>query len=330
MILYNTDLFNEVLIKPCQEGADVLKIISGYASSAMAFHHLEELRHNKLEAHISLLLGMCPTDGISYSNHQGFLNITNSAYSNKFSCGYIFKTPPVHSKLYIWCKKNRLYKSFIGSANYTQNAFSKKQREIVTELDDKNIIEYFSLLEKDSIYCNNQDADLLIRVYNDKNYYRTHLHEELENGSIKTISPQNDVNSRTIFLVDRTGKVQNTAGLNWGHRTNNPNRNKNEAYIQLPPDVYKSDFFPAKPQHFTVITDDSKTFICRRAQKTGTPGAAIETPHNNALLGEYFRNRMGLANGAFVTRQDLDNYGRIDVTFYKFDDENYYMDFSVL
>jgi hypothetical protein len=55
----------------------------------------------------------------------------------------------------------------------------------------------------------------------------------------------------------------------------------------------------------------------------------IETPHNNALLGEYFRNRMGLANGAFVTRKDLKLYGRDDVKFYKFDDENYYMDFSV-
>jgi hypothetical protein len=326
-----TDLYMQTLIQPCTEGADHLKIISGYATSAMAFHHLEELRNKNLNVHISLLLGMCPADGISFSNHHGFLNIINSDYSSKFTCGYIFKIPPVHSKLYIWYKKNKLYKSFIGSANYTQNAFSKNQREAVAEINNSNVTSYFSLLEKDSIYCDNQEAEQLIRVYNDKYYYRSHLHEEIGEGNVEVIPSQNEVENRTIVLYDKkTGEVQNTAGLNWGHRKNNPNRNRNEAYIQLPPDVYKSDFFPAKPQHFTVVTDDSKTFICCRAQKTGTNGTAIETPHNNALLGEYFRNRLGLANGAFVVRKNLDDYGRADVTFYKFDDENYYMDFQPL
>ena len=56
---------------------------------------------------------------------------------------------------------------------------------------------------------------------------------------------------------------------------------------------------------------------------------AITTPASNALLGEYFRNRLGLANGAFVTKADFDRYGRSDVTFYKLDDEQFYMDFSV-
>jgi hypothetical protein len=37
---------------------------------------------------------------------------------------------------------------------------------------------------------------------------------------------------------------------------------------------------------------------------------------------------LGLANGAFVTRNDLERYGRTDVIFYKVGDE-YYMDFHV-
>ena len=56
---------------------------------------------------------------------------------------------------------------------------------------------------------------------------------------------------------------------------------------------------------------------------------AITTPENNSKLGEYFRYRLGLANGAFVTKEDLLRYGRTDVDFYKIDDEQYYMDFSV-
>lgn len=41
------------------------------------------------------------------------------------------------------------------------------------------------------------------------------------------------------------------------------------------------------------------------------------------------RNRLGLANGQYVTRQDLERYGRTDVDFYKIDEETFYMDFSV-
>ena len=46
-------------------------------------------------------------------------------------------------------------------------------------------------------------------------------------------------------------------------------------------------------------------------------------------LGEYFRNRLGLANGAYVHSSDLMTYGRTDVAFYKIDEEQYYMDFSI-
>ena len=56
---------------------------------------------------------------------------------------------------------------------------------------------------------------------------------------------------------------------------------------------------------------------------------AITTPASNAQLGEYFRKRLGLANGAYVTAKDLKAYGRQDVSFYKIDDEQYFMDFSV-
>ena len=79
-------------------------------------------------------------------------------------------------------------------------------------------------------------------------------------------------------------------------------------------------------QHFTVLTDDRHQLILR-VQQQGDK--AITTPLSNAQLGEYFRNRLGLPNGAFVTKADLEAYGRTDVTFYKLDEEQYYMDFAV-
>jgi hypothetical protein len=41
------NIYYETLIRPCEEGADCLKIISGYASSTMALQHLEDLRKKK-------------------------------------------------------------------------------------------------------------------------------------------------------------------------------------------------------------------------------------------------------------------------------------------
>ena len=103
-------------------------------------------------------------------------------------------------------------------------------------------------------------------------------------------------------------------------------RNKNESYIPLPAPIARSGFFPLNKQHFSVITDDKHHLIIRVEQGKDK---ALTTPMSNALLGEYFRNRLGLANGAYINRSDLEKYGRTDVTFYKFDDEQFYMDFSV-
>lgn len=65
--------------------------------------------------------------------------------------------------------------------------------------------------------------------------------------------------------------------------------------------------------------------ICSRAQQNGK---AIHTPHDNSLIGEYFRNRLGVPNGGEVLSEHFDRYGRVDIDFYKIDEETYFMDFS--
>jgi hypothetical protein len=119
--------------------------------------------------------------------------------------------------------------------------------------------------------------------------------------------------------------------LNWGQRDG---RNPNQAYISVPAEIRKMEFFPVRQQQFTVLTDDGKAIICSTAQ-SGQKGAALDkykaihSSTNNSLLGEYFRYRLGLTDGAFVNTSDVINYGRTDVTFYKIDPETYYMDFSL-
>lgn len=155
-------------------------------------------------------------------------------------------------------------------------------------------------------------------------------HSEVEDYIVirsSTTSPTSTVamsadNCVHLSLITRTGEPGKRSGLNWGQRNK---RNKNEAYIPLPSRIAKSGFFPLNKQHFLVVTDDHHTLQLRVEQQNDK---AITTPASNAQLGEYFRNRLGLSNGAYVHASDLRAYGRMDVTFYKIDDEQYYMDFS--
>ena len=44
MSILTVDLFDKVLINPINSGGNNLFIVSGYATSAMAFHHLNFLK----------------------------------------------------------------------------------------------------------------------------------------------------------------------------------------------------------------------------------------------------------------------------------------------
>lgn len=43
--MITTDLFEKVLVNPVQNGANHLYVVSGYATAAMSFHHLDIVRH---------------------------------------------------------------------------------------------------------------------------------------------------------------------------------------------------------------------------------------------------------------------------------------------
>ena len=90
--------------------------------------------------------------------------------------------------------------------------------------------------------------------------------------------------------------------------------------------ITKEGFLPEKGSRFSLITDDNKSFDCVVAQEGRK---SIETTDANSLLGKYIRKRIGIQLGTFVTKQDLENYGRTDFSIMKLDDETFLFDFSV-
>ncbi len=320
------NLFKEVLLNPIDEGADQLKIISGYASASMASRHLEEAlrKNNKLK--IDLTIGMVPKDGIAISNHLAFKDILESEkFKNNFSCNYLYQKAPVHTKLFLWFQSTKFHSAYIGSANYSQLAFSTKQRELMCISENKNLIDYYLDIEKDTIDISHSEIEEHVKILSDKNYYNNF--KALDNDEVNDSVTESYQETVSVPLYSlQLDEVQKKGGLNWGQRKG---RNPNQAYIQLTPEIYKSNFFPKRPAQFTVLTDDFKSLLCVRAQKEKYGGQAIETTLNNAHLGEYFRMRMKLSSGAPIWKEDLIKYGRTNVTFIKIDDETYYMDFSV-
>jgi hypothetical protein len=324
--MLTSDLFKKVLLEPADQGCDELYIVSGYGTPAMAFHHLEALKNKGAEVSIKLILGMCARDGLGQSHHLGFKQLVENDFKARLECSYLTTRPPVHSKVYGWFKNGRPAAGFAGSPNYTQVAFSGNQREFIAECSATDCRAYFDSLVSDTIYCDHIDAENLITIFNDKEFYSRQRRRRV----IEDVEPEApDVSIEglpqvTISLLDSKGKLPARSGLNWGQRPEY-NREPNQAYIRVPSEVAKTDFFPPKGEHFTVVTDDGKVLVCTRAQDNAK---AIETPHNNSLIGVYFRGRLGLASGQLITVDDLKRYGRTNVTFTKIDDETYRMDFS--
>lgn len=316
-MLFVDHIENRLFAEPAMAlDANELYILTGYATANMASRLIKAMLSLRKNLRIRLIIGMTPSDGISRNEHREFNDLMG--IEQNFSCSYVYQGSPVHSKLYIWAKDGHPKRAYIGSANFTQPALvGGFQRETMSETDPTAAFEYFMVIDRDSIFCNSAEVEQFVNIHSDN---IPHLDE---NGAF--IAGERIDESKVVtlsFLTTRTGEPGRKSGLNWGQR---PGREPNQAYIPLPSAVKRSGFFPLEKQHFVAITDDHFRLILRVEQENDK---AITTPLNNSQIGEYFRRRLGLANGAFVSRDDLIRYGRTDVTFIKLDDELFYMDFS--
>ena len=228
-----------------------------------------------------------------------------------FSCSYLYQPPATEENYYIWFRDEMPIQAISCSYDFTQTSLLRNNTGGFTA---RAVPYAYSLYEKiigRTIYCNHSEVEDYIVIHSSNSAYAVTNSEQTENSVLLPL------------ITKRTGEPGTKSGLNWGQRTK---RNKNEAYIPLPHTIAKSGFFPLNKQHFLAVTDDHHTLQLRVEQQNDK---AITTPASNALLGEYFRNRLGLANGAYVHLDDLISYGRTDVLFCKIDEEQYYMDFSV-
>lgn len=315
--MYTESAAHKLLFEPAQAGADQLCILTAHAAPSMASWLLKSYDERGIAGvSIQLIIGSVVEEGISTLFHEGFKELHGKQYLNSsgdFSCSYIYQNPSMQDNIYLWLKNGEPTAAFAGDTEFTQSSILQKHCENIVACNLQDAEKIFEDAVNRSVYCNYSEIEEDIRIYKSD--------IEMPEGTKEIVNAANKVN--LSLLTRRGNETGKRSGLNWGQRVG---RNKNETYIPLPIEIAKSGFFPLNRQHFLVLTDDHCALLLRVEQQNDK---AITTPASNAQLGEYFRKRLGLPNGAYVWKEDLLRYGRTDVSFYKIDDEQFYMDFSV-
>ena len=312
------DLYEKALIQPASNN-NRLYIVSGYASATFTRRHLNDLNHFETGIEINLIIGM-PS---ARSDHQSFLALKKE-YKNRLNVFYIEYPPPVHVKAYAWLGNSS--EGFSGSANYSQPGFLKKsQVNQLIKTDPHQIKQFYDSLLGRAISL---DEYITPKLNNFSDIPQPS--DCVPPGRIEWLIPDKAVR---ISFLQRDGQVPSASGLNWGHSTasknkNKPNqrRNRNDAYLSIKADATKNGFLPDKGYTFSTIADDGYLMDCVVAQDGNK---SVQTTDDNSILGAYIRSRIGLKSEAFVTVEDLLEYGRTDFTLIKLDEETFKFDMGI-
>lgn len=326
-------------IAPCNN----LKIITAFIDCDRISTHLialqEGMKNNRFTKgiKIEIILGMTKSS-LSKKKHEdicrliGYINGTRGM--PKVSCRYICDGPEVHSKIYLWSTQDNTelapLKAFCGSLNYTTNAFYRR-RETVCQCDPLSAYKYYMSLFPDTIDCFDPSVSEKLKnvVNNGPETAEEPDNSEKDYLRYDTMTPENTI---TVSLLRADGSDTGYgSGINWGIRKNGTPRDPNQAYIPYNHRDKVIGFFPDRihPDDencpmFKVITKDFGSFHMRMAQQ-GNKG--LHSVESNAILGEWIRKRIGAPSGGYITKQMLELYGKTYVTFRKYSDGTYLLDF---
>ena len=316
------DLYEVALRAPERNGGDTLYIVSGYASPTFAYRHIEDLISE--ETKINLIIGM--------SCHNAQIKQFQSMvqeFEGRFNVYYIDTQPKVHCKMYGWYGGGKPTIGFVGSANYSQEGLldNKPQMNQLSRANPMEIKGYFD--------------DLLLRATPISELVKSGENLPLAIGINKDgVMWSNNGRTVTISFLTRSGQTPKTDGLNWGQPVGTKRRpfydeyrpSMDQACLKFPKKAQDANFVPwlgnghENKITFSLTTDDGHTFTyCRRQ---GQNGKQISTDSEQFKIGQYFRKRLGLNLGEFVTKEHLEEYGRTDYTLHKVDDETFILDFS--
>lgn len=327
------DLAPAILTPP--PDASHLDVVTGYFSVSAALwclHQgqvpgaLPQVSNPSAQAiTIRAVVGMATAGGVSRGQHDSF-RAWSSRLRGQLDIRYPSRSAqrPIHSKVYVWRNRSgEAISAFSGSANFTNPGLGiggNTQENVLHAVDPATASEYAGIRTATSIDCNTPEVDEYITFPDiaDSSYA-----EEYERADAASFA-----DARDLYLYSRMQKqaYSDGAGVNWGRRDSRASQD--EAYVAIPAEVGRSDFFPPKNTPFTVIWDDGTSMVMRGASGTERSGKDLTTLPSNSELGLYLRRRLRVPSGARIDLETLIRYGRTHITVKKNSNGEYFFDFN--
>lgn len=305
--------------------SDELVILSGYIGP----NPISRLR--ALPFRSTVVYGMYGSDGIKQKLHEALLHLSREQENLQI----LYSRVPVHSKCYVWKYSNSIVHALVGSANFSTSGLSTPHREILAETTVDTFAPlnlYLNTILENSIICENAVVT-----------------ERRESG--RKPETRDTEYCRMTLLDPDTNEVQNAHGLNWGQGQARGHHTKlNDANIPIRSDYIRlyPELFPPKQSvpvayngrgraqrnndYIEIIWDDGTHMDGLLEGTMPVDGVIypkqISSFPEKSTLGLYIRRRIGVPEGARVTRQDLIRYGRTHIDVSLQSEGVYYFDFS--
>ena len=312
-----------------ENGADELLIITGYIGPS-PFREL-----NKLPIKCRVIYGMYGSDSIGERLHKTLVQFQSSSHNTKLH----YSKAGIHAKCYLWTKNGVVIDALVGSANFSHNGLATPNREVLVEADPEvfsQLNEYFEGILSNSITCN---SPLVV----------------IKSKQTKPVTSIASTECNLSFLSKTDGMVPKASGINWGANSKKAGGTSNtsigDAEIRIPKEAIKAfpSLFPPKigtsskksnagkltrqNDEIELIWDDGFVMKGLLEQNNNMNGLlypkAICSSERKSVLGLYLRKRLGVSPTHVITKEDLTNYGRTDVTVSLLAEGVYEMDFSV-
>lgn len=313
----------ENIIKAYFKENSRINILSGYGSGTFLQRVIEECPPLKID----LYLGMTH-EGISKSSHDIFQNITRE--NEDINVHYQIEGSPNHMKIYSVFEDKALKKSFVGSANFTENGFvNNKEILLKSDIDFKEVFEAQSI---NSLICTDIDIEKYVNIYREpltdykeiekpqeRITFASTGDESFNPGFRKLISMRNKASVKYFKEFDI--EVVKSNDENWEFTGINTALYGGVPHITLGNTLYLKKVFP-KGAEFTLVTEDDKEYKVRTSAK-----------YRNALyfvdinIYEYFRDKLGLEEKRPISSQDLKAIESNQMKFIRLDELRYYTEF---
>lgn len=313
-MVYTRDLESLIFNMHQQVNCDELIVISGYVGPSV----IERL--SGIPINTTVVYGMYRNDSIPYRLHVTLNNLHRPRTDE-----ILYSNFPVHSKCYVWRLQGEIVRALTGSANFTTNALTVPQREILAEVsrnDFRELNNYTEQVLSNSLPCNS-------------------IQINPNNPAFVASSFRTPTTACSMVLYDpQTDEVPIGSGLNWGFSQGHTRGS--DAYVAIRtshirnhPNLFppKQNVMPGTRQSIELVWDDGTIMEGLLEGSQPVDGTLypkqLSSFRNKSIIGEYFRRRLGLNTTDLVRKDDLDHYGRDTVSISLLQNGIYYMDFSV-